>query len=72
MELSSKFATLLRTHTPRTTRQLQVINMSKTSYEAPVTKVIVVNIESGLLTASTQGVQGYRSSYGTAESDSWD
>ncbi len=46
--------------------------MSKTSYEAPVTVVVVLNIESGLLTASPQGVQGNRGSYGTALSDSWD
>ncbi len=46
--------------------------MSKTIYEAPVAEVTVVNLESGLLTATTQGVQGNRSSYGTAQSDSWD
>lgn len=47
-------------------------NMSKTGYEAPVTEVMVVNIESGLLTVSPQGVQGNRSSYGTAQTESWD
>lgn len=46
--------------------------MSKTSYEAPVTVVMMVNFESGLLTTSPQGVEGNRSGYGTALSDSWD
>lgn len=46
--------------------------MSKNIYEAPVAEVTVVILESGLLTATTQGVQGNRSSYGTAQSDSWD
>lgn len=47
--------------------------MSKTSYETPVAEVVVVKIESGLLTDTTQpGVQGSRSSYGTAQTDSWD
>ena len=46
--------------------------MSKKNYEAPVTEVMVVKMESGLLTATTQGVQGNRSSYGTAQTDNWD
>ena len=46
--------------------------MRKSSYEAPVTEVMVVKMESGLLTATTQGVQGNRSGYGTAQTDSWD
>ena len=46
--------------------------MNKKNYEAPVTEVMVVNIESGLLTVSPQGVQGNRSSYGTAQTESWD
>ena len=46
--------------------------MNKKNYEAPVTEVMVVNIESGLLTVSPQGVQGNRSSYGTAQTDTWD
>jgi len=47
--------------------------MRKTSYEAPVTEVMVVKIESGLLTDTTQpGVQGSRSGYGTAQTDSWE
>ena len=46
--------------------------MNKKYYETPVAEVMVVKIESGLLTATTQGVQGNRSSYGTAQSDTWD
>ena len=46
--------------------------MSKKNYEAPVMEVVVVKIESGLLTVSPQGVEGNRSSYGTAQSDTWD
>ena len=46
--------------------------MDKKNYEAPVTEVVVVNFESGLLTISPQGVEGNRSGYGTALSDSWD
>lgn len=47
-------------------------HMDKKNYEAPVAKVMVVKIESGLLTVSPQGVEGNRSSYGTAQSDTWD
>ena len=47
-------------------------NMSKKNYEAPVMEVVVVKIESGLLTATTPGVQSSRSSYGTAVEESWD
>ena len=46
--------------------------MSKKNYEAPVAEVMAVNTESGLLTATNQGVQSSRSSYGTAQSESWD
>ena len=46
--------------------------MSKDFYEAPVTVVMMVNFESGLLTISSQGVEGNRSGYGIALSDSWD
>ena len=46
--------------------------MRKQNYEAPVTDVLVVNIESGLLTDTTQGVQGNRSGYGAAQTDTWD
>ena len=46
--------------------------MRKSSYEAPVTIIMMVNFESGLLTISSQGVEGNRSGYGTALSDSWD
>ena len=45
--------------------------MDKKNYEAPVTEVVVVNTESGLLTVSPQGVEGSRSSYGTAVEESW-
>lgn len=45
--------------------------MSKGFYEAPVTEVVVVNTESGLLSVSPQGVEGNRSSYGTAVEESW-
>jgi len=44
--------------------------MSKTSYETPVAEVVVVKMESGLLTNTN--VQGTRSSYGPAQTDSWD
>jgi hypothetical protein len=44
--------------------------MSKTSYETPVAEVVVVKIESGLLTNTN--VQGTRNSYGPAQTDSWD
>ena len=46
--------------------------MNKKNYEAPVMVVMMVNFESGLLTISPQGVEGNRSGYGTALSDSWD
>ena len=46
-------------------------HMDKKNYEAPVTEVVVVNTESGLLTVSPQGVEGSRSSYGTAVEESW-
>jgi len=45
-------------------------HMDKKNYEAPVAEVMVVKIESGLLIDS-QGVQGSRSSYGTAVEESW-
>ena len=45
--------------------------MSKRMYEFPMTEVVVVNIESGLLTDTTQGVQGNRSGYGTDVEDTW-
>lgn len=46
-------------------------HMDKKNYEAPVMEVVVVKIESGLLTVSPQGVEGNRSSYGTAVEESW-
>ena len=46
-------------------------HMDKKNYEAPVTEVVVVNTESGLLTVSPQGVEGSRSGYGTAVEESW-
>jgi len=45
--------------------------MSKKIYEAPVAEVMAVNTESGLLTATNQGVQSSRSNYGTAVEDTW-
>ena len=45
--------------------------MDKKNYEAPVMEVVVVKIESGLLTATTPGVQSSRSSYGTAVPEEW-
>jgi len=45
--------------------------MNQKNYEAPVMEVVVVKIESGLLTVSPQGVEGNRSSYGTAVEESW-
>ena len=45
--------------------------MSKKNYEAPVAEVMVVKIESGLLTATTPGVQSSRSNYGTAVEETW-
>ena len=46
-------------------------HMDKKNYEAPVMEVVVVKIESGLLTATTPGVQSSRSSYGTAVPEEW-
>lgn len=43
---------------------------TKLSYEAPVTDVMAVKMERGLLAAS--GVQGSRDDYGDAWSENWE
>ena len=45
---------------------------NKKQFEFPVTNLVEVVIQSGILQDSPQGVQGSRRSYGTAEEQSWD